>query len=64
MLALLIENSFATKENVNSSNNHTYTTNLKSSMKEVYNFLEGEMVWVDLGRSNDNTPLTQDQSLR
>lgn len=33
-------------------------------MKEVYNFLEGEMVWVDLGRSNDNTPLTQDQSLR
>lgn len=29
-------------------------------MKEVYNFLEGEMVWVDLGRSNDYTPLTQD----
>lgn len=44
MLALLIENSFATKENVNSSNNHIYTMNLKSSMKEVYNFLEGEMV--------------------
>lgn len=63
MLALLIENSFPTNENVNSSNNHTYTVNLKSSMKEVYNFLEGEVVWVDLGFSTDYTPLSQDQNL-
>lgn len=32
-------------------------------MKEVYNFLEGEEAWVDLGLPNDDTPLSQDQNL-